>query len=121
MIFFFFCFSSRRRHTRFDCDWSSDVCSSDLTADGVSELSTAVSVPRHSADVDQAHGLESELLYGGSLELREQPYESYFKNVIILSRPLRKGERHRYAIRLRIPVGQLMAPHYVYVPFSRSD
>src|SRR5260370_31996662 len=29
MIFFFF-FSSRRRHTRFKCDWSSDVCSSDL-------------------------------------------------------------------------------------------
>src|SRR2546427_2837542 len=28
VIFFFF--SSRRRHTRFDCDWSSDVCSSDL-------------------------------------------------------------------------------------------
>src|SRR2546430_16686314 len=23
-------FSSRRRHTSFDCDWSSDVCSSDL-------------------------------------------------------------------------------------------
>src|SRR2546427_3111533 len=30
VIFFFF--SSRRRHTRFDCDWSSDVCSSDLKA-----------------------------------------------------------------------------------------
>src|SRR3989475_1628938 len=26
----FFFFSSRRRHTRFDCDWGSDVCSSDL-------------------------------------------------------------------------------------------
>src|SRR4029434_1094930 len=25
----FFFFSSRRRHTRFKCDWSSDVCSSD--------------------------------------------------------------------------------------------
>src|SRR5579859_8268781 len=25
-------FSSRRRHTRFDCDWSSDVCSSDLSS-----------------------------------------------------------------------------------------
>src|SRR2546430_7269972 len=25
-----FFFSSRRRHARFDCDWSSDVCSSDL-------------------------------------------------------------------------------------------
>src|SRR2546427_115945 len=30
--FSFFFFSSRRRHTRFDCDWSSDVCSSDLLA-----------------------------------------------------------------------------------------
>src|SRR2546430_7380369 len=29
-LFIFFFFSSRRRHTRFDCDWSSDVCSSDL-------------------------------------------------------------------------------------------
>src|SRR3989475_10753011 len=29
LLFFFF--SSRRRHTRFDCDWSSDVCSSDLS------------------------------------------------------------------------------------------
>src|SRR6185312_6066034 len=27
---FFFFFSSRRRHTRSDRDWSSDVCSSDL-------------------------------------------------------------------------------------------
>src|SRR5215211_655751 len=28
---FFFFFSSRRRHTRSLCDWSSDVCSSDLS------------------------------------------------------------------------------------------
>src|SRR2546430_7486871 len=32
-----FFFSSRRRHTRFDCDWSSDVCSSDLTHTARSE------------------------------------------------------------------------------------
>src|SRR5438034_6484127 len=31
-FFFFFFFSSRRRHTRSLCDWSSDVCSSDLEA-----------------------------------------------------------------------------------------
>src|SRR5207302_1555235 len=30
MLFVFFFFSSRRRHTRFSRDWSSDVCSSDL-------------------------------------------------------------------------------------------
>src|SRR2546430_1349749 len=29
-VLLFFFFSSRRRHTIFDCDWSSDVCSSDL-------------------------------------------------------------------------------------------
>src|SRR5260370_14827811 len=34
-----FFFSSRRRHTRFKCDWSSDVCSSDL----VLSLRTAAS------------------------------------------------------------------------------
>src|SRR5215217_1655713 len=31
---FFFFFSSRRRHTRYWRDWSSDVCSSDLTHHG---------------------------------------------------------------------------------------
>src|SRR5467141_1321726 len=30
MVKMFFFFSSRRRHTSFKCDWSSDVCSSDL-------------------------------------------------------------------------------------------
>src|SRR6266480_3780276 len=35
LIFFFF-FSSRRRHTRLTCDWSSDVCSSDLALQALS-------------------------------------------------------------------------------------
>src|SRR5256885_6215526 len=30
VVFFVFFFSSRRRHTRLQGDWSSDVCSSDL-------------------------------------------------------------------------------------------
>src|SRR2546430_11632308 len=33
-----FFFSSRRRHTRFDCDWSSDVCSSDLGTSPILEV-----------------------------------------------------------------------------------
>src|SRR2546430_10061385 len=40
-VVFFFFFSSRRRHTRFDCDWSSDVCSSDLSLRASVLLSTA--------------------------------------------------------------------------------
>src|SRR5690606_40780494 len=31
----FFFFSSRRRHTRFSRDWSSDVCSSDLAVTAI--------------------------------------------------------------------------------------
>src|SRR5438034_9848697 len=41
MIYFFF-FSSRRRHTRSLCDWSSDVCSSDL--DHINEILTRITL-----------------------------------------------------------------------------
>src|SRR6267154_2043990 len=34
VLLFVFFFSSRRRHTRWTGDWSSDVCSSDLTSSG---------------------------------------------------------------------------------------
>src|SRR6266481_7911059 len=37
MLVFFF-FSSRRRHTRWNCDWSSDVCSSDLIVNPAAPL-----------------------------------------------------------------------------------
>src|SRR3712207_8195878 len=38
--FIVFFFSSRRRHTRYWRDWSSDVCSSDLQAKGILMLLT---------------------------------------------------------------------------------
>src|SRR5206468_4901661 len=40
-----FFFSSRRRHTRSDRDWSSDVCSSDLVAVPLVDLRKRLSVP----------------------------------------------------------------------------
>src|SRR5256885_8139427 len=39
LVFFF---SSRRRHTRLQGDWSSDVCSSDLSAVGLGKVSVTV-------------------------------------------------------------------------------
>src|SRR5256885_7890882 len=39
IVYFLFFFSSRRRHTRLQGDWSSDVCSSDLL-DGVTRTLT---------------------------------------------------------------------------------
>src|SRR2546427_12988781 len=44
MLCFFF-FSSRRRHTRFDCDWSSDVCSSDLQTLSPGAYSVSEAIP----------------------------------------------------------------------------
>src|SRR2546430_7232680 len=53
---FVFFFSSRRRHTRFDCDWSSDVCSSDLRA--VASLDRSLQeLGTDYIDVYQLHGI----------------------------------------------------------------
>src|SRR5206468_8572096 len=41
VVIFCFFFSSRRRHTRSDRDWSSDVCSSDLVGPAIIEFGTA--------------------------------------------------------------------------------
>src|SRR5690606_40256162 len=43
---------SRRRHTRFSRDWSSDVCSSDLTPVNVEQY-LAVADSRHAEDIAQ--------------------------------------------------------------------
>src|SRR2546421_356697 len=56
-LFSFFFFSSRRRHTRSDRDWSSDVCSSDLCLLG--EHSVRV---RRGAHVDDVNGLIAQQL-----------------------------------------------------------
>src|SRR2546426_5326426 len=50
---YFFFFSSRRRHTRLQGDWSSDVCSSDLCASVkgvITEPRMARRKPRHGGD-----------------------------------------------------------------------
>src|SRR5215211_3195235 len=45
LVFVFFFFSSRRRHTRSLCDWSSDVCSSDLPSGRGMRCSASRSTP----------------------------------------------------------------------------
>src|SRR5690242_21309110 len=56
---FFFFFSSRRRHTRLTCDWSSDVCSSDL-GDILLALSTSGNSANVIAALQQARRRELE-------------------------------------------------------------
>src|SRR5690606_3354907 len=50
-LFCTFFFSSRRRHTRFSRDWSSDVCSSDLSAELAHELKNPLAIIKASVDV----------------------------------------------------------------------
>src|SRR5882762_5967434 len=56
-----FFFSSRRRHTRFKCDWSSDVCSSDLLKESglhqiAQQLGDPAKLPRFLNIVSKADG-----------------------------------------------------------------
>src|SRR5690348_18076858 len=44
LLFFVFFFSSRRRHTRWTGDWSSDVCSSDLNVYQGGYMKTGLSI-----------------------------------------------------------------------------
>src|SRR2546430_9828368 len=55
LLGFCFFFSSRRRHSRFDCDWSSDVCSSDLDS-----LQTWITYDIAFEDTDGDGGLDED-------------------------------------------------------------
>src|SRR5688572_2062054 len=79
-IYFFF-FSSRRRHTRFDCDWSSDVCSSDLTH--------LLRPPASAIDNSDAALRNLELLCQN-------------QNQLFISRALNRSRRHSYSERIEI-------------------
>src|SRR5690606_39319707 len=78
-----FFFSSRRRHTRFSRDWSSDVCSSDLGAQGhfapaFPEIGGAIQVAAQAIDQQRvvasgAQGRSEERRVGKESETQEHP------------------------------------------------
>src|SRR6266480_5196647 len=63
--FFFFFFSSRRRHTRLTCDWSSDVCSSDLQETGLAGPAAGREGCKETSGID-GDGSEPVLCTGGN-------------------------------------------------------
>src|SRR2546430_17709624 len=70
-----FFFSSRRRHTIFDCDWSSDVCSSDLAFDNHHDLvkSAAVDAVAITVKVPYHFELAADALTAGKAVYCEWP------------------------------------------------
>src|SRR5688572_32652332 len=76
--YFIFFFSSRRRHTRFDCDWSSDVCSSDLSSGPIVNKSpigsTATSSPPAPIIAISPNNRSEERRVGKECRSRWSPY-----------------------------------------------
>src|SRR5690606_30610192 len=70
-----FFFSSRRRHTRFSRDWSSDVCSSDLNTDRTA--------PVHLFQVAFTHHAPA---VGRARQLKGQPFADH-RNMAVIGIP----------------------------------
>src|ERR671935_1712217 len=66
----FFFFSSRRRHTRYIGDWSSDVCSSDLLERETRRQGIAVFVRPELVVEVALDGVQSSTRYAGGVALR---------------------------------------------------
>src|SRR3712207_5327726 len=123
MIWIFFFFSSRRRHTRYWRDWSSDVCSSDLPGE---------TLPQR-LDWLQRVGLDGIELTGSCLDLPPRELEAIFigspvraANVAGTTKLLHPDPKERAAaedlLRRRLEIaGRLGTAGVLLVPqFGRS-
>src|SRR5207253_7734255 len=78
--------SSRRRHTRWPRDWSSDVCSSDLMQAGSSGLRKAVLIAVPTASGKSALALDLAQKFGGVV-INADSMQVYRDLRIITARP----------------------------------
>src|SRR5256885_14285462 len=69
---FVFFFSSRRRHTRLQGDWSSDVCSSDLEEIGANIVKRALEEPLR--QIAQNAGVEGAIVVGRIRESKDEHF-----------------------------------------------
>src|SRR5207249_11622315 len=114
IVFFFFFFSSRRRHTRSKRDWSSDVCSSDLSefahlsgtltdANGGGIADVQVQARRDGSPSSQTWSAKSSAAGEYSLDLPAGRYRVRFTRSSFASREmvvdLAPGEPHVLSLR----------------------
>jgi CheY-like chemotaxis protein len=55
-------------------------------------------------------------LQAGQIRHQDRPSREHFRYLVQLPRKFHEGETHEYTVRLRLPAGQPMAPHYVLQP-----
>src|SRR5690606_24213978 len=81
-------FSSRRRHTRFSRDWSSDVCSSDLLKTGTSLSKTIETTTQiEKILIDNFPEVDQVVTRIGAAEVPTDPMSMEESDVIITLRP----------------------------------
>src|SRR6266481_8568710 len=125
----FFFFSSRRRHTRWNCDWSSDVCSSDLPAVGREDA-----YQRVVRSILNRYLLEDRGLWKGSSHrvprFLQNDFARYWRTMAVdFAYKLRKRAGKGWAIRnikLRmsrklIYVSGLLACYRCHLDYSQQD
>jgi hypothetical protein len=87
--------------------------------DGLTELTIALDVP---VDAGQPRvPLNLEAISGGELDVVEDTAPTRTRYVIRLPRPLRAGETHEYATRVKVLAGLPMRDYYVLRPERRCD
>ena len=87
-----------------------------VTRGSVGEILCRFSLPRHPDVPEEEHDLIVELLHGGQIRHQDRPSREHFRYLVQLPRKFHEGETHEYTVRLRLPAGQPMAPHYVLQP-----
>src|SRR5690606_36056810 len=83
--FFFFFFSSRRRHTRFSRDWSSDVCSSDLSAKKYFGSESAL---------NKSLLIDNETVYTVTAVVEELPEQTHLRSLNVFFSLISHPDRH---------------------------
>lgn len=87
----------------------------------LSSLSLPFTLPRNPGDQAESHDLNVDVMFGGTFVRKSRASDSRFDLKVHFPRTLERGDSHRYALIYRIPPGQKMAPHYVFVPFQECD
>src|SRR5689334_3192120 len=95
MLFYFF-FSSRRRHTRWNCDWSSDVCSSDLESTPANPGGMTTIGERWNRGDSKNHMILAQIeewFHAGIAGIRSAPGSTAYRKLVFQPKPVGTLER----------------------------
>src|SRR6516165_308961 len=105
-------FSSIRRHTRFDCDWSSDVCSSDLSFDvaSIAEFLNVHQKIEHLSEKERQDFIWDRIIYANPIKAIEtlellEPYKPLvtYDNHDEVIKIARHAPHAGLVLRIRVP------------------